>query len=157
MKSISSVHQLGLDYGGVTGKCFMQLKKVLLLDLSEHVEWVVEPNCHMLTSLKSIDCSNFPSLCVMQFSECTNLCKHRIADCSKLSLPTLTDIAIEKNGIDTLSPKDAMACSLENLMAVLSPVQFRLSVYMIIILPGKCCQSFSAVSSSFQIEDKFFT
>ncbi|VAH22276.1 unnamed protein product [Triticum turgidum subsp. durum] len=57
LKSISGVVQIGPDYGGVTGKCLMQLKNVVFHDLSELVEWVVEPNCHMFPSLESIDCS----------------------------------------------------------------------------------------------------
>ncbi|KAF6991587.1 hypothetical protein CFC21_008658 [Triticum aestivum] len=109
LKSISGVVQIGPDYGGVTGKCLMQLKNVVFHDLSELVEWVVEPNCHMFPSLESIDCSNCPNLCVVPFSECscTSLCRLRIDDCPKLCLPpmphtsTLTDIAVE-NGSERL-------------------------------------------------------
>ncbi|KAF6986033.1 hypothetical protein CFC21_003827 [Triticum aestivum] len=110
LKSISGLCQFGPNYGGVTGKCLMQLKKVLFHDLSDLVEWVVEPNCRMFPSLESIDCSNCPNLCVMPFSECScaSLCRLRINGCPKLSLPTmphtstLTNFAVNK-GSEKLS------------------------------------------------------
>ena len=91
LKSISGLRQFGPDYGGVTGKCLLQLKKVVFHDLSDLVKWVVEPNCHMFPGLESIDCSNCPNLCVMPFSECscTNLCRLHIDGCPKLCLPPM--------------------------------------------------------------------
>ncbi|KAM3412410.1 hypothetical protein ACQJBY_003858 [Aegilops geniculata] len=110
LKSISALHQFGPDYGGVTGKCLLQLKKVVFHDLSDLVQWVVEPNSHMFPGLESIDCSNCPNLCVMPFSECsyTNLCRLHIDGCPKLCLPpmphtsTLTDFVV-KEGSESLS------------------------------------------------------
>ncbi|VAH11004.1 unnamed protein product [Triticum turgidum subsp. durum] len=91
LKSISGLRQFGPDYGGVTGKYLLQLKKVVFHDLSDLVQWVVEPNCHMFPGLESIDCSNCPNLCVMPFSECscTNLCRLHIDGCPKLCLPPM--------------------------------------------------------------------
>ena len=110
LKSISGLRQFGPDYGGVTGKCLLQLKKVVFHDLSDLVKWVVEPNCHMFPGLESIDCSNCPNLCVMPFSECscTNLCRLHIDGCPKLCLApmphtsTLTDFIVKK-GSERLS------------------------------------------------------
>ncbi|EMS63496.1 Putative disease resistance protein RGA1 [Triticum urartu] len=110
LKSISGLRQFGPDYGGVRGKCLLQLKKVVFYDLSDLVQWVVEPNCHMSPGLDSIDCRNCPNLCVMPFSECscTSLSMLCIGSCPKLSLPpmphtsTLTCLAVE-NGSETLS------------------------------------------------------
>ncbi|KAM3299752.1 hypothetical protein ACQJBY_040981 [Aegilops geniculata] len=110
LKSISGVLKIGPDYGGVTGKCLLQLKKVVFHDLPDLVQWVVEPNCHMFPSLESIYCRNCPNLCVMPLSECsiTSLSRLRIEGCPKLSLPpmpqtsTLTDFAIQ-DGSGTLS------------------------------------------------------
>ncbi|KAM3412412.1 hypothetical protein ACQJBY_003859 [Aegilops geniculata] len=104
LKSISGLQRFGPDYGGVTGKCLMQLKKVVFHDLPDLVEWVVEPNCHMFPGLESIDCSNCPNLCLMPFSECscTILGRLHIGGCPKLSLPpmphtsTLTDLVVPK-------------------------------------------------------------
>ncbi|KAM3412404.1 hypothetical protein ACQJBY_003857 [Aegilops geniculata] len=105
LKSISGLRQFGPDYGGVTGKCLLQLKKVVFHDLSDLVQWVVEPNCHMFTGLETIDCRNCPNLCVVPFSECscTNLCRLHIDGCPKLCLPpmphtsTLTYFAVEES------------------------------------------------------------
>ncbi|VAH11006.1 unnamed protein product [Triticum turgidum subsp. durum] len=110
LKSISGLRQFGPDYGGVTGKCLLQLKKVVFHDLSDLVKWVVEPNCHMFPGLESIDCSNCPNLCMMPFSECsrTNLCRLHIDGCPKLCLPPmphtsrLTDFVVKK-GSERLS------------------------------------------------------
>ncbi|XBJ27226.1 hypothetical protein VPH35_004524 [Triticum aestivum] len=103
LKSISGLRQFGPDYGGVTGKCLLQLKKVVFYDLSDFVQWVVEPNCDMFPGLECINCRYCPNLCVMPFSECScaSLCRLYIDSCPKLSLPpmphtsTLIDFAVE--------------------------------------------------------------
>ncbi|VAH22279.1 unnamed protein product [Triticum turgidum subsp. durum] len=134
LKSISGVLQIGPDYGGFTGTCFMQLKKFLFEDLSDLVQWVVEPNCHMFPILESIDCRNCPNLCVMPFSECscTSLSRLYIDSCPKLCLPpmphtsTLTDLAVQKgptwrermlsyNGKELVVSKYAGALAFHNL------------------------------------------
>uniref|UniRef100_A0A0E0NCP5 R13L1/DRL21-like LRR repeat region domain-containing protein n=1 Tax=Oryza rufipogon TaxID=4529 RepID=A0A0E0NCP5_ORYRU len=102
--NIAGIRKFGPDFGGVTQKSFLHLKKIKFVGMPELVEWVGGAHWHLFSKLASIrceDCPNF-SVLLLPFSKCSvictqdintvwfpNLCSLEIRNCSKLSLPPM--------------------------------------------------------------------
>nr|XP_025878751.1 putative disease resistance protein RGA1 [Oryza sativa Japonica Group] len=114
--NIAGIRQFGPDFGGVTQRSFLHLKKVRFVAMPELVEWVGGAHCHLFSKLASIECEECPNLsmllppsserCISHAQDINitcfpNLCSLNIRNCPKLSLPpmphtsTLTHIIVE--------------------------------------------------------------
>uniref|UniRef100_A0A0D3F3B8 NB-ARC domain-containing protein n=1 Tax=Oryza barthii TaxID=65489 RepID=A0A0D3F3B8_9ORYZ len=93
--NVAGIRKFGPDFGGVTQKSFLHLKKIKFVGMPELVEWVGGAHWHLFLKLASIrceDCPNF-SVLLLPFSKCSVICtqdKHSmIRNCPKLSLPPM--------------------------------------------------------------------
>uniref|UniRef100_A0A0E0CIR7 NB-ARC domain-containing protein n=1 Tax=Oryza meridionalis TaxID=40149 RepID=A0A0E0CIR7_9ORYZ len=114
--NIAGIRQFGPDFGGVTQRSFLHLKKVRFVAMPELVDWVGGAHCHLFSKLASIECEECPKLsmllppsserCISHTQDINitcfpNLCSLNIRNCPKLSLPpmphtsTLTHIIVK--------------------------------------------------------------
>ncbi|KAF7112146.1 hypothetical protein CFC21_112084 [Triticum aestivum] len=91
--NISVLHEIKPGIFGVTDKSFEHLKRVVLGNLPEFIEWIGGANVHSFSRLEDISCRDCPNLCAVPFLECSvsyaNLTHFCIVGCPKLSLPPM--------------------------------------------------------------------
>uniref|UniRef100_A0A0E0JY62 Uncharacterized protein n=1 Tax=Oryza punctata TaxID=4537 RepID=A0A0E0JY62_ORYPU len=100
----AGIRKFGPDFGGVTQKSFLHLKKIKFVGMPALVEWVGVAYCHLFSKLARIRCESCPNLSVLllPFSECSvictqdintiwfpNLCSLEVRNCPKWSLPPM--------------------------------------------------------------------
>nr|UBY06911.1 NBS-LRR disease resistance protein [Dasypyrum villosum] len=90
---ISALREIRPGFGGVADKSFVHLKRIILDELPEFMEWVGGANTYSFSRLEYISCKDCPNLCAVPFMECSvsysNLLEFSIDDCPKLSLPPM--------------------------------------------------------------------